>query len=285
MELAGVERICMTNSPFDDLERPIWENGFTRDDRFRAALRIDPLLVDWQRTVPLLREWGYQVQPTINPKTTSEVRRFLDDWTKRIKAGYAMVSLSPEFEFPGPDPVARLLETAVLPHCLEANIPLALMLGVKRQVNPQLRLAGDGVGITNLSSLQNLCSAFSRNKFLVTVLARENQHELCVLARKFRNLHVFGCWWFTNVPEVINEMTRMRLELIGLSVTPQHSDARVLDQLIYKWQHSRHAITEVLIDKYADLADTGWELSDTEIGRDVKNLFGGAFENFCQLSF
>jgi len=75
------------------------------------------------------------------------------------------------------------------------------------------------------------------------------------------------------------------LELIGLSVTPQHSDARVLDQLIYKWQHSRHAITEVLIDKYADLADTGWELSDTEIGRDVKNLFGGAFENFCQLSF
>jgi hypothetical protein len=79
-------------------------------------------------------------------------------------------------------------------------------------------------------------------------------------------------------------MTRMRLELIGLSVTPQHSDARVLDQLIYKWQHSRRAITDVLIDKYADLAATGWELSDAEIARDVKNLFGGAFENFCRLS-
>jgi len=89
------------------------------------------------------------------------------------------------------------------------------------------------------------------------VLARENQHELCVLARKFRNLHIFGCWWFTNVPEIINEMTRMRLELIGLSVTPQHSDARVLDQIIYKWTHSRRIIAQVLVEKYADLAQTG----------------------------
>ena len=44
MELAGVRSICMTNSPFDDLERPVWERGFARDSRFKAALRIDPLL-------------------------------------------------------------------------------------------------------------------------------------------------------------------------------------------------------------------------------------------------
>ena len=58
MELAGVEKICMTNSPFDDLERPVWEQTFPRDDRFTAALRIDPLLVDWQKTVPVLAQVG-----------------------------------------------------------------------------------------------------------------------------------------------------------------------------------------------------------------------------------
>src|SRR5262245_14865513 len=42
MELANVKRLCMTNSPFDDLERPVWERGFRRDERFDAALRIDP---------------------------------------------------------------------------------------------------------------------------------------------------------------------------------------------------------------------------------------------------
>jgi len=162
-------------------------------------------------------------------------------------------------------------------------LPMALMFGVKRQVNPQLRLAGDGVGLSKLSALEHLCAHFPDNKFLVTVLARENQHELCVLARKFRNLHIFGCWWFTNVPYVIEEMTRMRLELIGLSVTPQHSDARVLDQLIYKWQHSRRIITQVLVDKYLDLARTGWQPSAEEIERDVRNLFGGAFDRFCRV--
>jgi hypothetical protein len=202
-----------------------------------------------------------------------------------MNARYAMVSLPPDFEFPSGDPAARLLESVVLPHCLEANIPMALMLGVKRQVNPQLKLAGDGVGLTNLVSLQNLCAGFPRNKFLVTVLARENQHELCVLARKFRNLHIFGCWWFTNVPLVRDEMTRMRLDLIGLSVTPQHSDARVLHQLIYKWQHSRSDITDALVDKYWDLSQTGWTTSDSEMERDVKNIFGGAFEQFCKMSF
>lgn len=281
MELAGVDRICMTNSPFDDIERNVWQAGFPRDERFMAALRIDPLLVSWEATVPVLTVWGYKVEPTINERTVGEVRRFLSDWAKKINARYAMVSLGPDFEFPSNSAVARLLEKAVLPQCEELNIPMALMFGVKRQVNPQLRLAGDGVGLTDLTGLENLCAGFPQSKFLVTVLARENQHGLCVLARKFRNLHIFGCWWFTNVPYVVNEMTRMRLELIGLSVTPQHSDARVLDQLIYKWQHSRRLITKVLVEKYQDLGQTGWEVTDAEMQRDVKNLFGGAFERFC----
>ena len=281
MELAGLKSISMTNSPFDDVERPIWEKGFHRDERFTAALRIDPLLINWGDTAPVLNRWGYNVGVSLTDKTVSEVRRFLADWTKKIKARYLMVSLGPDFDFPADHPSARLLESAVLPHCQESGLPMALMLGVKRQVNPQLKLAGDGVGLSNLGALENLCARFPENKFLTTVLARENQHELCVLARKFRNLHIFGCWWFTNVPSVINEMTRMRLELIGLSVTPQHSDARVLDQIIYKWQHSRGIIADVLAEKYTDLAKTGWEPSTAEIQRDVKNLFGGAFDRFC----
>jgi hypothetical protein len=281
MELAGVEKICMTNSPFDDVERPIWERGFKRDERFTSALRIDPLLIAWGDTAPILKKWGYDVGVSLTEKTISEVRRFLDDWTQRIKAHYLMVSLGPEFDFPADTFAARLLEKAVLPHCRDQGLSMALMFGVKRQVNPQLRLAGDGVGLSKLGALERLCAGFPENKFLATVLARENQHELCVIARKFRNLHIFGCWWFTNVPYVIEEMTRMRLELIGLSVTPQHSDARVLDQLIYKWRHSRAIIAKVLADKYCDLAETGWSVTEAEIERDVKNLFGGAFKRFC----
>jgi hypothetical protein len=75
----------------------------------------------------------------------------------------------------------------------------------------------------------------------------------------------------------------MRLELIGLTFTPQHSDARVLDQLIYKWKHSRQVIGNVLADKYADLAETGWQVTDVELQRDIEGLFGGAFQDFKSL--
>jgi hypothetical protein len=283
MELAGVRNICMTNSPFDDLERPVWEKGFQLDERFTAALRIDPLILSWPETAPKLAQWGYSVDA--NPssgKTFSEVRRFLADWSKRINAKYLMVSLPPDFQFPANTLSANLIEHAVLPHCREHNLPFALMPGVKRAVNPQLKLAGDGVGLSNLNTLQNLCAQFPQNKFLATVLARENQHELCVLARKFRNLHIFGCWWFTNIPSLIDEITRMRVELLGTSFTPQHSDARVLDQIVYKWQHSRRVISHILVEKYTELGQTGWQTSHAEVERDVKELFGGAFEKFCQ---
>src|SRR6266853_3261829 len=61
MELAGVRKICMTNSPFDDSERGVWEKGFQRDERFTAALRIDPLLFSWSEAAPKLAQWGYDV--------------------------------------------------------------------------------------------------------------------------------------------------------------------------------------------------------------------------------
>jgi hypothetical protein len=282
MDLSGVRKICMTNSPFDGAERPVWDRGFQRDERFAAALRIDPLLLQFPQSVPQLREWGYDVAPELSQRTLDEVRRFLADWTRRIQPLYCMVSLPPDFSYPNSGPSGTLIAEAVLPHCREFNLPFAVMPGVKRSVNPGLALAGDGIGLSDLSSLQHLCAANPGNKFLATVLSRENQHELCVLARKFRNLHIFGCWWFTNIPVVIEEMTRMRLELLGLSFTPQHSDARVLDQIIYKWRHSKKILASVLADKYEDLAATGWTATPAEIRRDVEELLGAGFERFCE---
>ena len=283
MELANVSSICMTNSPFEDEERGIWERGFERDSRFTAALRIDPLLLSWRSTSAQLVQWGYEVSEELTAHTISEVRRFLASWTEKLEPRYVMVSLAPDFAFPAQNECALLIEKAVAPHCREFGIPLALMPGVRRQVNPELRLAGDGSGVTDLASIQNLCAMFPETRFIATVLARENQHELCVLARKFRNLHVFGCWWFMNNPSLIDETTRMRVEMLGLSFTPQHSDARVVGHLLYKWHHARQIIARVLVEKYGDLAATGWIPTREEIQRDVKKLFGGAFDDFCAL--
>ena len=281
LEVANVSSVHMTNSPFDELERPLWEKGFRRDERFVAALRIDPLLLEWPEAAGKLAQWGYKVNGAVSRRTVDQVQRFLGDWKQRMNARYLMVSLPPEFAYPAKSTCAELLEQAVLPFCREEGLPLALMLGVRRAVNPALRMAGDGVGASDLEALRNLCLAHPDNRFLVTVLSLEKQHEFCVLARKFRNLHMFGCWWFTNVPYGMEAITRMRLELVGLSFTAQHSDARVLDQLIYKWDHYRAVLVRVLTEKYGGLMESGWEPSMQEIQRDVQSLLGGAFEDFC----
>ncbi len=133
----------------------------------------------------------------------------------------------------------------VLPTARAHALPFALMVGVRRGINPALRAAGDGLGRADVSAVGRLCAGNPGVRFLSTFLSRENQHELCVSARKFRNLMPFGCWWFLNNPSIMKEMTTERIELLGTSFIPQHSDARVLEQLVYKWKHSRRCVADV----------------------------------------
>jgi hypothetical protein len=282
LDRAGIASVVMTNDPFDEAERRVWMSDAPRNPRFHAALRIDPLLLNWKETCGRLKGWGYDTDALLSKETREEVRRFLSDWVFRTKALYMAVSLPPTFAFPEESPTVVLLEHCVLPVARERGIPLALMIGVKRSVNPGLGLAGDGMGTARMQAVERLCARFPENRFMVTMLARENQHELCVVARKFRNLLPFGCWWFLNNPSLIEEITRMRLELLGIGFVPQHSDARVLEQVLYKWDHSRRIIAQVLADKYRDLAETGWTVHESEIRRDAARLLGGNFWEFLK---
>jgi len=283
LDIAGVSEVVMTNDPLDPQEAHLWLQGLDRDQRFHSALRLDRLLSNWPEQWQKLRSQGYDVTKDADGPTISELRRFLHDWHARMRPVYMAVSLPDSFVFPENSIRAHLLSEAVLPACEEFKIPLALMIGVRRQVNPALQLAGDGVGRANLQCLEHLCNDFPRNRFLVTVLSRENQHELCVYARKFSNLMPFGCWWFVNQPSIVEEITRERLELLGTSFIPQHSDARVLEHLISKWRETRRVLAPILAQSYTRVVEEGRPISRSEIRSDVTRLFRSNFEDFCKL--
>jgi hypothetical protein len=132
-----------------------------------------------------------------------------------------------------------------------------------------------------VSAVERLCAENPEVCFLTTFLSRENQHELCVSARKFPNLMPFGCWWFLNNPSIISEITRERLELLGTSFVAQHSDARVLEQLIYKWKHSRRVIADALTESYERLLESGRAVTRGEVERDAARLFDGNFRGWA----
>jgi hypothetical protein len=283
-QLAGISSAVMTNDILDPAEAPQWIKDGARDSRFYAALRLDRILNQFPAHAAALESQGYAVDKDGGGKTMAEVRRFLGDWVKRAKPVYMAVSLEDYFLYPIDDIRTRLFRDAVLPACHDANIPMSLMIGVRRQVNPAIKLGGDGSGMTDLRALETMCRDFPDNRFLVSILSRENQHELCVYARKFANLMPFGCWWFLNNPSVVEEITRERMEMLGPSFIPQHSDARILEQVIYKWRNTRRTMAPLLANTYKLLIEDGRPVTRDDIQRDVTRLFKGNFEHFVGLS-
>lgn len=284
LEMAGVSSVVMTNDPLDPVEPGIWMSGVQAHPQFQAVLRLDRILREWSEPWSLLAAQGYEVDSQASGKSIGEIRRFLADWYQRMRPVYMAVSLADSFQFPENTVRSKILREAVLPSCRELDLPLTLMIGVRRQVNPRLRLGGDGVGRADLRSLENLCRNFPDNRFLVSVLSRENQHELCVYARKFSNLMPFGCWWFLNNPSIVEEITRERIELLGTSFIPQHSDARVLEQVIYKWRNTRITLAPILTESYRAVTRDGRGVTRDDIQRDVRRLFRSNFTQWTHTS-
>ena len=76
----------------------------------------------------------------------------------------------------------------------------------------------------------------------------------------------------------------MRVEMLGTAFTAQHSDARVMDQLLYKWPHFRAILADVMTEEIRKVIDSGWYPTRSEIRRDIHRLFRGSFEEFMSKS-
>lgn len=278
--LANVSTAVMTNDPFNPAEAEVWNRGFAAHPRFRAALRMDPLINGWTGARAAIEAAGFSTDDALSSESVRSARLFLNRWIEKMRPLYMAVSLPCDFVYPDDSLRTRVLREIVLPAAREHKLPFAAMIGVRRQIHPALRDAGDGVGRADVSSVVRLCAENPDVRFLVTMLSRENQHELCVTARKFSNLMIFGCWWFLNNPSIIEEITLERIELLGPTFIPQHSDCRILEQLIYKWAHSRRIIGKVLCKVYAGLQRDGRLVTQSDIERDVARMFSGNFEAF-----
>ncbi len=66
------------------------------------------------------------------------------------------------------------------------------------------------------------------------------------------------------------------------SFIPQHSDARILEQVIYKWRNTRRTVGPILSQSYKLLVADGRPVTRDDIQRDVNRLFRTNFENWIQ---
>lgn len=304
-QVSKVRFVVMTNIPFLESETRKWVRSptspidlasaaFADDDvlpqtydraRFKTALRIDPILKgDWGTIRQCLVARGL-------PATLEGARAFIEAWAKVYSPEYLMASTPEHFGYHATDPgpqgegwftATELIDEVMIPCAKKLGLPLAMKFGACRGMQPGLDPCGggDGVCVADTGPLKEMCRRYPTVKFLATFLSKVNQHEVCVLSQKFRNLHVYGCWWYLNNPSMIEEITRMRLELLGTAFTSQHSDARIMDQIIYKWIHSKRVIAAAVLEQFRQLWSTGWRLEEEAVVKSVQRLLGGSYEEF-----
>ena len=273
-DLSNVSSLVMTNNPFDLDEWSLFNNSDWDKKIYLASLRLDDLILNYEETFKKVKD-----QTSNQEKRT--IIAYLEKCYFQSNPVYAAVSLNlATFNKILDDSMWR----DILVWLENKNLPLSLMLGVRRAVNKDFGLAGDGIGDINLKELSTLCTSFPRNKFLVTCLSLNDQHELTVLARKHPNLRIFGFWWFMNQPTIIKQILKMRIDMLGFSFIPQHSDARVSDQLIYKWNHFKKILHPILLEYYQDLLDKNFPISENILQRDINNLLSGNAKNYLGIT-
>ena len=278
--LANVKYTVMTNQIFNRTEIMYWSKHDVSNlpKVFKTSLRIDELIFNYDSCLKFIEEYNY-------PSTNEGLIQYIKYWYLKLQPEYFMASLPSNFTYDTNEckmNSTNVIDNILIPLAIELNLPIAFKFGTQRNINPSLLDAGDGLGVASVESLCTLCRKNPKCKFLATFLSKVNQHQVCVAARNFPNLHIYGCWWYLNNPSLIKEITNMRIEMLGLGFTFQHSDSRVLEQLLYKWDHSKKILIEILIKKYNDMNDNGWIIHENDIIRDVNLLLKDSYENFMK---
>ena len=281
---AGVTEVVCTNDPFNEQERAFYLSGHEWDPRFSAALRLDTLLLNWPTACQALSgQLGYgSLSPILTAQSTTKgLRQFLVDWVTRLpRTRYMGFSLPPDFCWRGTserdNTITTLLTTIVFPMAIELGLPIFVMPEPIRQVTPAWGPGGDVVGQCDPAQLVAMAAQNPNVRFWFTPLNFASQHAFSVMTCGLPNVMVWGVWWFNLVPGLTKIITAMRIELNGPNFWPFNSDARVLEQLIYKWSHFRAILADVLTAEYTRLFASGRQVTSEGIARTVAAYFDSA---------
>lgn len=138
-------------------------------------------------------------------------------------------------------------------HCREYGLPFDLMIGVNRRVYEAGVYQGQDLFDQRTSLIQYapLFNAFPEVKFCVSVLTSRQNQELASYSWIFPNVITSGHWWYANVPCLIEQDLRNRLQAVPSSKQiGYYSDAYKLEFILPKFNMYRRILAKVLAEEY-----------------------------------
>ena len=257
----NLEKVFLTNDFDDPLE------GFDTT-RYVPCLRTDDLVFHLHR--PEVRQ-RLAKATRIEVGDVAGLRRavglLFEHFTRRGAKACA-ISLPPAFT---PEPVSEAELSAALraegpqparalgvfwmlaEYCREFKLPFDLMIGVNRRVYEQGVYQGQDLFDQRTSLIQyaRLLNAFPGVPFCISVLSSGQNQELASYSWIFPNVITSGHWWYSNVPALIQQDARVRLQAVPKTKQiGYYSDMYKLEFGLPKYNMYRRILAQILADDF-----------------------------------
>jgi glucuronate isomerase len=268
----NLERVFLTND-FDD---PLANFD---SSRYIPCLRVDDLVFRLGQAVTrgrLAKATGVEVRDGASFRRAATA---LFDHFTRHEARACAISLPPNFAparpeegafsaaiqaslkaSGGPDaspaecgPLAYGVFWTLAEHCSEYGLPFYLMAGVNRKVYEAGVHQGQDLFDSRMSLMQlaPLFNAFPKLTFCISVLSSGLNQELASFSWIFPNVMAAGHWWYANVPALIQQDLRVRLQAIPKTKQiGYYSDMYKLEFGLPKFNMYRRILAQVLADDF-----------------------------------
>ncbi|HQH27218.1 MAG TPA: hypothetical protein PLP17_07465, partial [Oligoflexia bacterium] len=213
--------------------------------------------------------------PLTGERTVSAARKLLEFWIDRLpNVKYVALSL-PGFTrlADRTSRITQCLEDVMVPVAAERHLPIFLMPFVRRGLNPSFGNAGDCVQRGDIDDLIDFMGRHPEAVFAVTPLDGNDNYPLAFATRALPNVRVWGHWWGNLNPCLIEQQLKMRLEMNGYVHFGVNSDARIRDQLLFKWPHYFRVLKRVIVRRCLDIVElSGWPVTVESIRQSIVRL-------------
>ncbi len=236
----------------DDDAMTGWDPVCDTAIRFDEALRKPELLAEAAKLADFPLAGGNPESEPTRAALKALANFHIERFRKHSRVRYISASLSEKDRFfdtadrPSQSRFAIVMRDVIIPLAKENGLPVFLMPYVRRGVNPEAGASGDCVSMGDVDDLIRFISENPDVSFILTGLHPLLDYTFAFLTRACPNVRIIGFWWGNLNSNEVRRQIQQRMEFVGTAWFGLNSDARILDQILYKWEDYMDDLEHVL---------------------------------------
>ena len=281
LEQANINGLVTCYNPLSSaVQKAIKINS--NSSKLYTALDLSELVCNWKKSYEKLTKTGFTVKRVLDKSVYPIVKNFLTQMIETSNAVYLYLNLPSESSLNSKNNyTAKLITKCIAPLSQQLGKPLAIAFSdAKKAPTLNSLKMNQPLQFSNLDFIQELSTKFPELKLMVTDSNYENQQNFILLAQSNpRLMPVLQSAQLTGKSN-FTSLNRQSLELLGTSFIAHGRTARVYEELLSNWAHTRWMLGTILQERYTSLYRTGWRVTEQEIIREISAILSDNARKF-----